>query len=237
MNKLIENIISGELWMRTPSGKILPSNEALSALYIKYEPINADFNYELSMNLIQRFDFFYDSIFIETSTGFIFDKLKVKDNVILPDNNDDHLILSSENGSLPDYWLDEKEKTIYVTCNQIISWDSTNVEVNVKVYQFNITKNILSLKLSYNLQIKLLNYGYIRLPILEPCKISYNQDTRYFNISFILRGKNQEFGLISTNLKKSEKLIIDDVNLLLPYAETESISVDISVDKILETEF
>ena len=76
MNKLLQNQIFGEMWMRTPSGKILPYNIALSSLNLKYNSINPNFNFELTNNLINRFDFFYDVIFIETNSGYIFEKLK-----------------------------------------------------------------------------------------------------------------------------------------------------------------
>lgn len=236
MNKLIENQTSGEIWMRTPSGKILPSTDALSALNLKYSTVDPDFYFELINNEIKRFDFFYNVIFIETASGYIFDKLTKSQNILIPENNDNRLTLKANMESNPDYWLDEINKKIYVVNNELSAWNSSSANLNITIKQFDITKNLYSTKLSYNLNLKY----YINLtkePIMEPCKISYNIDTKCFNVSFILRGNNNEFGLISTTLKKNQNLVIDSINCLLPYTTLQEITSEVLVDKLLETDF
>ena len=235
MNKLIENQTSGEIWMRTPSGKILPSTDALSALNLKYSTINPNFHFELINNEIKRFDFFYNVIFIETATGYIFDKLTKSENILIPENNDDRLTLKVKMESNPDYWLDEINKKIYVVDNKLNSWNSSSANLNITIKQFDITKNLYSTKLSYNLNLEYSNIT--KEPITEPCKISYNIDTKCFNVSFILRGNNDEFGLISTTLKKNQNLVIDSINCLLPYTTLQEMTSEVLVDKLLETDF
>jgi hypothetical protein len=56
-------------------------------------------------------------------------------------------------------------------------------------------------------------------------------------VSFILRGLNKEFGLISTLLKKKDVLDIHSINCLLPYSTLQSITVDVDFNKSLETDF
>jgi hypothetical protein len=237
MNKLLQNQIFGEMWMRTPSGKILPYNIALSSLNLKYNSINSNFNFELTNNLINRFDFFYDVIFIETNSGYIFEKLKKNGDVIFPENNDNRLTLKSDIDVNPDYWLDEPNKKIYIVENKLIYWDSDEVKLNIIVKQFNITENLYSTKLSYVLHLKYCNFNITKKPIIEPCKISYNIDTKCFNVSFILRGNNNEFGLISNTLKKNQNLEIDNINCLLPYASLQEITTDILINNSLEIDF
>ena len=58
MSKLNDINILGELWMRTPSGKILPSNVSLSSLYLKYSTIYSPIYSDLQNNAIKRFDCF-----------------------------------------------------------------------------------------------------------------------------------------------------------------------------------
>lgn len=236
MNKLIENQTSGEIWMRTPSGKILPSTDALSALNLKYSTINPDFHFELINNEIKRFDFFYDVIFIETASGYIFDKLSKNENVLIPENNDNRLTTTANGNKFPDYWLDEVNKKIYIVDNEINYWTSTSVKINVKIKQFDITKNLYSTKFSYDIKLIYSN-NITKKPTIEPCKISYNLDTRCFNISFILRGNAEEFGLISSTLKKNQNLVIDNINCLLPYTTVQKINSEVLVDKLLETDF
>jgi hypothetical protein len=236
MNKLIENQTSGEIWMRTPSGKILPSTDALSALNLKYSTIDSIFHFELINNEIKRFDFFYDVIFIETASGYIFDKLSKNETALIPENNDNRLTTTANGNKFPDYWLDEVNKKIYVVDNEIKYWTSVSVKINVKIKQFDITKNLYSTKFSYDIELIYSN-NITKKPTIEPCKISYNLDTRCFNVSFILRGNNEEFGLISSTLKKNQNLVIDNINCLLPYTTVQEINSDVLVDKLLETDF
>ena len=236
MNKLIENQTSGEIWMRTPSGKILPSTDALSALNLKYSTIDSNFHFELINNEIKRFDFFYDVIFIETASGYIFDKLSKNKNVLIPENNDNRLTTTENGNKFPDYWLDEVNKKIYVVDNEIKYWTSTSVKINVKIKQFDITKNLYSTKFSYDIEL-IYNNTITKKPTIEPCKISYNLDTRCFNVSFILRGNAEEFGLISSTLKKNQNLVINNINCLLPYTTVQEINSEVLVDKLLETDF
>jgi hypothetical protein len=222
--------------MRTPSGKILPSTDALSALNLKYSTINPNFHSELINNEIKRFDFFYDVIFIETASGYIFDKLSKNKNVLIPENNDNRLTTTENGNKFPDYWLDEVNKKIYVVDNEIKYWTSTSVKINVKIKQFDITKNLYSTKFSYDIEL-IYNNTITKKPTIEPCKISYNLDTRCFNVSFILRGNAEEFGLISSTLKKNQNLVINNINCLLPYTTVQEINSDVLVDKSLETDF
>jgi hypothetical protein len=187
-------------------------------------------------NEIKRFDFFYDVIFIETASGYIFDKLSKNKNVLIPENNDNRLTTTENGNKFPDYWLDEVNKKIYVVDNEIKYWTSTSVKINVKIKQFDITKNLYSTKFSYDIEL-IYNNTITKKPTIEPCKISYNLDTRCFNVSFILRGNAEEFGLISSTLKKNQNLVINNINCLLPYTTVQEINSEVLVDKLLETDF
>jgi hypothetical protein len=241
MSKLNDIDILGELWMRTPSGKILPSNVSLSSLYLKYSTIYSPIYSDLQNNAIKRFDCFYDVVFIETLNGFIFDKIKYEENEIYPANNDDRFISTLDGNKSPDYWLDEVNKKIYVVYNNLKELYGNIAKINVTVHQFDIIKNTYSSKLSYTLTLTFCENYYLEQPdiskFLEPPKISYNLDTRCFDVSFILRGLNKEFGLISTLLKKKDVLDIHSINCLLPYSTLQSITVDVDFNKSLETDF
>lgn len=238
MSDLYENTVSGELWSRYPSGVIYPATSALSALYLKYYAIDQIFYNELKNNNITRFDYFYDSIFIETSRGFIFDKLIFENNSYKPSNNDNHLVITSQdNKTQPDYWLDETNKKIYVVFTKIKEWLVNKLIINVSVQQFDISQNLLYTKLNFDINVNISNNHYYSEPSLEPAKISYNIDTKTFNVSFICRGNNQEFGLISINLSKGQTLEIDEINCFLPFIKNKTINVDVILNKTLETDF
>lgn len=238
MNKIYENTISGELWSRFSSGTILPANSALSSLYLKYYTIDNIFYNELKNNSIIRFDYFYDSIYIETKRGFIFDKLMFENNSYKPNSNDNHLIVFEENNTTqPDYWLDESNKKVYNAYTKTHRWNSNENVINVIIQQFDILQNNLFTKLNFYLNLKNTNNYFTKKSTIEPCKISYNPDTKTFNVSFVCRGNNEEFGLISINLSKKQKLEIDEINCFLPYLKNKTIDVEIIFNKILETDF
>jgi hypothetical protein len=241
MSKLDDINILGELWMRTPSGKILPSNVALSSLYLKYSTIYSPIYFDLENNAIKRFDCFYDVVFIETQNGFIFDKIKHETNELYPADNDNRFISTTDGNNSPDYWLDEVNKKIYVVYNNLKRLYGNIAEINVTIHQFDIIKNTYLSKLSYTLTLTFCDNYYLEQPyiskFLEPPKISYNLDTRCFDVSFILRGSNKEFGLISTNLKKKDVLDIDSINCFIPYSTLQSITVNVDFNKSLETDF
>ena len=237
-NKLIENEKTGELWLRFPTGTIQPAQQALSALYLKYEPIDNIFYNDLKNNQLRRFDYFYDVIFIETQRGFIFDKMdKSDDNILKSANNDDRLFLTNAGYKFPDYWLDEKNKKIYISCNRLKEWNSTSVKINVLISQFDIKNNIHGIKTSIDITLNTDYSGLYREPIVEPTKITYNPDTKCFNVSFVSRGNNKEFGLFSIDLKKGKTLKIEQVNCFVPYLKTPSVSTEILINKTLETDF
>lgn len=238
MNDLYENTINGELWSRFSSGTIYPANSALSALYLKYYTIDSLFYNHLQNNNIIRFDYFYDSIFIETKRGFIFDKLLFENNSYKPFSNDNHFVVFEENNTTqPDYWLDESNKKIYNVYTKIKEWNSDKAVVSIYVQQFDITHDNLFTKLNFYLNIKNTNNYFLKKPTLEPCKISYNPDTKTFNISFIIRGNNEEFGLVSINVSKKQTLELDEINCFLPFLKSKTIDVEILFNKVLETDF
>jgi len=241
MSKLDDNNILGELWVRTPTGKILPANVSLSSIYIKYSAIQSPIYTDLKNNAIKRFDCFYNVVFIETENGFIFDKISYDKNELNPADNDNRFISTTNGNKSPDYWLDEVNKKIYVVYNNLKQLGGNIAKINVTIHQFDITKNTYASKLSYTLKLTFCNNYYLEQSniseFLEPPKISYNLDTRCFDVSFILRGINKEFGLINTILKKKDVLDIDSINCLIPYSKLQSITVNVDFNKSLETDF
>lgn len=237
MSNFQDNFQTGEMWIRYPSKVLYPATSALSAVYLKYSLIDADFYKELKNNQILRFDFFYDVLFLETSSGHIFEKLTFESNSYEPSNLNNHFLNTKEVYKFVDYWFDEKNKKIYTTINQYNTTSVSSVNVGVMVEQFDIIRNVFNLKLFYEIN---LNFGYNlyqKTPVLEPPKITYNVDTKNFNISFILRGPKNEFGLISSNLSKYEFLDVSETNCFVPYCSSTTISVNVIDQTLLETDY
>lgn len=227
----------GELWIRLVDNTILPATSALSAIYFKYNSIDSPFYLDLKNNNITRFDMFYESIFIETPRGFLIEKIKFLEKNIQPFDNNNHFILLNSDVEKPDYWLDDNSLKVFITKNEIKTWNLSSVEITFDVYQFDIKTNFLNKKLSFDVKTMFSHSLYSQTPILEPCKVSYNFDTKSFNISTILRGPQKDFGLISVNIKKRQFLQIDEINSFIPYSSSKQINYNITLNKLLETDF
>lgn len=101
----------GQLWLRTPKGEKTSANIALSSIFLKYENIDSSFYFDLNNNNIERFDIIQDTLFIETSSGFIFEKFYVDDFLIKPYSNANQFQQFLD--TKIDYWYDETYNSIY----------------------------------------------------------------------------------------------------------------------------
>ena len=121
MKEFDTNNTFGELWIRNLNGEKVRASQALSSVYLKYKGEYPIFYNELITNKVNRFDVFYDCIFIQTPSGSIFEKLIPSDNGFEPYNLND--LYTAQHDSVAeyasfdthvDYWFDEKnQKVIY----------------------------------------------------------------------------------------------------------------------------
>lgn len=239
MSNFLENFETGEMWLRYPSGLLYPAPSALSSLHLKYAPINANFYAQLKNNEVLRFDNFYDTIFIETKSGHVFDQIIFEDNSFVPVNMDNRFMETENSYIFLDYWLDEKNKKLYTSINQYNTTSLSSVQIGIIMEQFDIIKNTFNLKLFYEISVNFGSNIYSKTPILEPIKLTYNVDTRKFNISFILRGPNNELGLISSNVAKYEYLTVEETNCVFPFITPLSTTATVNIidQNLLETDF
>ena len=105
---------NGQMWLRTLDGTIQQTYNILSSVFIKYQNLNQSFFNEISTNNILRFDVFYDNIFIETKSGYTFEKIffDQKTDSFIPFQYNSNFNL---NTYVPiDYWFDETNLKIYI---------------------------------------------------------------------------------------------------------------------------
>jgi hypothetical protein len=228
MNIYSEKNKTGELWTRNLDGKIQVSNESLSTIFNKYKQINIKFYNELINNKIKRFDLFYDSLFIETETGYIFEKIVYQNNQISLYQNNNNFNLK---GYYPiDYWFDELKFKVYIveikaTLQQedIFDFYLILTEYDCKtgllktVYKHNIILNFYNSK---NWGVNSANISKNEIPIVETPKICYNKDTNIYNISFIIRNNNiNKMGIISINLINTGIFKTESINGMVPFCD------------------
>jgi len=216
---------NGELWLRTLNGKIEASNKILSAVYAKYQDVNPTFYRELNTNNISKFDIFYDVIYVETETGFIFEKIKVNtDGIIVPFQNNSSFNKISQ---VPiDYWFDETNFKIYfVTIRSGIQQIKTAIEeatfdFYITITEYDCKDGEIYLAFNSHITIPLLganNWGGDKANLEKP-KICYNRDTKRYNVSFVVRNNAYVLGLLSLNFVNHKEFTLETLNALLPFA-------------------
>jgi hypothetical protein len=232
-----KNLQSGELWIRTPNNTVLPAHEALKNVFIKYkdvdpniigEPGYQSFYEQLNTGTrYLRFDIIEDVIFVETQRGCIFDQIVYENNIIYPKTQDNNFMTSykTKRFGFPSYWFDEHERKIYIASNTISDWagsetwqeNYSGITTKYMIEEFDLETSILDLKCHFDLDIRYaITNVYKELPIVEPVKLSYNNDTKIFNLSHICRGPKKQFGLISINISRDKDLKVKQVNAFLP---------------------
>lgn len=233
-----KNLQNGEIWIRTPNNSVLPAHEVLKNVFIKYkdidpnitgEPDYQSFYEQLNTgNSYLRFDIIQDVIFVETAKGCIFDKIVYENNIIYPKTQDNNFItsLSAKRFGFPSYWFDENTQKIYIASNSVVDWSGSNTWEEPEsgiinkyiIEEFDMETSILDVKCHFDLKIQFsVSEYYKELPIVEPVKLSYNADTKTFNLSHICRGPKKQFGLISINiLNERNQLEVKQVNAFLP---------------------
>lgn len=214
----------GQLWMRDIKDNVYPLNEALSAVFLKYKKPEPTFYNDLTSNRIKTFDTFYDSIFIQTKTGYLFDKYITNENFeILPYDRINNFNANKTSQSI-DYWFDELEQKVYffefvdpTYTPPVVEYSAISYAFNFKCFDIktNIISNLISKRIYFWLHKPIdlyISNGFIGNP-----KLSYNTDTKTFNVSFIVKNDvASSFGMISMNFNKEE---VDEVNTWIPFGE------------------
>jgi hypothetical protein len=215
--------IQGELWLRDLGNNINSANTVLSAIHSKYKNVNSTFYAELTSNQINRFDLFYDTIFLETNSGCIFEKFYIDSGHIVPYNYIN--LFNSRKNTTIDYWFNEAKNTIYYVEIFYVfkGTEDTNFEFNIILKQFDCTTGLASVLLVKQVLLQInssRNWSNTNFKIENP-KLTYNSDTKTFNVSFILRNSVKEFGMISLNILDRNIPDISEINTFLPYFDID----------------
>jgi hypothetical protein len=208
---------SGELWLRDASNNVKESSVILSAVFLKYKDQYPDFYYDLNLNIITKFDVFYDSFFIQTPNGYIFEKIVFQNSNFLPHSQFDHYSPLQINNI--DYWFDEINKKIYFCGFEDIPLvTSKALRFTLFFKEFNIQNGKINdfytklVHLALDSTTNLLSSNGVK----DDPKLTYNADTNVFNVSFLIKNDVQQNALISINLNQNDIL---EVNSFIPYGQ------------------
>ena len=214
MNLYSDTNNSGQLWLRDFQNNVKPAYSLLSSVFLKYQN-NNNFYYDLNSNNILKFDTFYDSLFIQTSSGYAFEKILIENNSILPYSQFSTFISSTSSSNI-DYWLDEKYKKVYFCgFNNLSRVNTSSIIFSLFFKEFDLNKGQLNSLFSQTVTLSLSGTGDWSYTngIKEDPKLTYNTDTNLFNVSFLIKDNNSKTGLMSINFDTKK---IDIVNAYIP---------------------
>ena len=219
--------------MRDLKNNVDSASNILSAVYLKYKNVNSTFFNYLTSNQITRFDLFYDTFFIETPIGCIFEKFYIQSEEILPYNQIN--LFNPKKTTNIDYWFNENKNNIIFT--EIFYYNDPLKTAFDNYFEFilivksfdcitGLTKNLVLdiIRLAYTSS---RNWNGVNFGIENP-KITYNKDTKNYNISFILRNTAKELGLVSINLLDSDIPTVTEVNGFLPYFVQDTLNSSVT---------
>jgi hypothetical protein len=206
---------SGELWLRDINDNLQEVSILLSSVFLKYSSLYPDFYYDLNLNIITKFDVFYDSFFIQTPNGYIFEKIILQNSEFLPYSLFD--LYSPLQSTNIDYWFDEINRKVYFCgFNDIYLESSSSIRLSLFFKEFDIKSGKINLfyekyiYLALDTTTDLLSSNGIK----DDPKLTYNKDTNIFNISFLVKNDIKQNALISINLNQNDIL---EINSFIPY--------------------
>jgi hypothetical protein len=217
MSLYTQSQVSGKLWLRNILGNIESGSNVLSSIYQKYSS-QTEFYQQLIENQIKKFDVFYDCIFVETDSGYFFEKIDVDEEMsLLPYTK--YFFFNPKKTTAVDYWLDEFEQKIIFCDIQFITIANSTLVFDLYLNDFDLNTGITRLKLHERFDFKILNNSNWSnfTPEFETPKITFNPDTKNYNVSFVFRGKQKEFALMSVMIRKVNKFTVFKVDGIVPF--------------------
>lgn len=229
----------GEFWIRTPDNRIVSAIDGLKNVFEKYKYATASLPFHdnslrtfyqdiTEPGYFTRFDVIQDVIFVETQRGTIFDQIEVKNNIIYPKTQDNNFTTSLKSNRLrfPDYWFDEINRKIFITTYRIEAFqeNTKGLRLGYFIEEYDMKRSILDVKNYFTVEFDFnAKNFYTETPISEPAKLTYNRETKMFNISHICRGPKKEFGLVSINVLKDQDLSVKNINAFFSFQKTTNV--------------
>ena len=194
--------IEGQIFIRDSTGKVVESSVFLQNIKNKY--FNEDFNLELISSVL-KFDCFLDCIFIETNNYFLIEKYFIDNSNYLPYPSNLYYNLFSKNNSIIDYWYEDKGDKVLI-CS--IKKQTNNFLLVIYQYSLNTGQTIKLLEENLSLSNFPDDWDW-NLINIKSAKITYNTNTKMYNISFLIK-TTDKWGLISSFLYQDPDLKIKE---------------------------
>lgn len=219
--------VGGEIWTRKNSQVVQAGTISLSSIYNQYK--NISLYHELTSNNIKKIDTFFDTLFIETSSAILFEKIKYNFNtdiitsgvdssrqisLVTPAINSlnrefNQLPTSQEYSKAGTPWFFPKEGLVYIPVVDL----STNF-ITPKIFCMDINKSVLTQVFPTNdndkqslTQLIGLNSTEISRPVL-----SYNKSKKHFVYSFVCKS-NVSKHIVELHIENVLVLSLSDIKI------------------------
>jgi hypothetical protein len=210
---------NGQLWLRDVNNNVKEAPLILSSVFVKYEKNYPDFYYDLSYNVISKFEVFNDCIFVQTRNGYIFEKVTYSNEQIKPYSLFNYYNpIQSTN---IDYYFNEKLNKVYFCgFNDLTTPLSGSIRFSLFFKEFDLQTGQITKNFDKTITFPFITVNNLISSdgIKEDPKLAYNLDTNIFNVSFLVKNDVFETGLISLNFNEND---ITEINIFAPYGEID----------------
>lgn len=197
--------LNNKFFIRSSEGEITLGSDFLKNILHKYD--NFLFSEEINSSALLKIDCFLDSILIETQNFFLIEKIFQNSPASLPEPYNLFDNLFTKENYMTDYWYDEKNKKI-LSC--FLRKNNNNFSLLIR--ESSLSSGQTSTILQETLNITNFPNSWIWDEIsLNSVKITYNKDTRIYNISFLVK-TTENWGIISVFLYEDPSLKIKESN-------------------------
>ena len=197
--------LNGKFYIKSSDGEITIGSVFLKNILHKYD--NFLFTEEINSSAVLKIDCFLDSILIETQNFFLIEKIFQTSSTKFPEPYNLFNNLFAKENYIIDYWYDEKYKKI-LSC--FLRKNSNNFSLLVR--ESSLLSGQTSTILEETLNITNFPNSWIWNEIfLNSVKITYNKDTRMYNVSFLVKN-TEKWGIISVLLYEDPTLKIKESN-------------------------
>jgi len=178
---------------------------------------------ELSSNLIRRCDIVYNTIFIETPSYFVIDRIESENNIFIDSGTPN---LWFEHTSAPFNKISnryKKDNFVYFAILSAVgvnsASDTRDFTVFPLIYKFD--SNTFSISQIYPLESNTLesisesfSFNTAGVQYIEACtpRITYFSKTNTFNLSYLLKDLNKSPYLVSVNFEVNDVVTLKEIN-------------------------
>jgi len=210
--------IPGELWIKTNAQTVKPASQILSTIFDSFKVVNSSIYNDLVGNGIKNINFYFNTLFIETSGASIFTKIDYDYNneeiISIFDNARYILTIPNKSSSIrfEQNWVVSSETAVISLYTSITGTDY--FEPMMYYYDCNTLTHKKIFPLEANSKSNLTaSMQKIRFKSLNKATITYNQLQQMYVITYTGVNTLDDMFVVDFYIKNEKELLLTDINL------------------------